>query len=430
MKRLNFIFLMGVFSLVCSQSIFATEFNSVEFGLNNRSKHLQNISFVPGVGTNVVAVAHLACIWHSSDNGANWRQVRGPVHANPAAEADIPINDSILYGVGFISDQIGFACGGTEDIVSILFNTSDGGLTWTDVSSQLPADVRTRGLTGICPVDETTAYIYGCKGVVIKASKSGSVWSYTKKVSIGTDANDAKGMDFAGTTAFATDQLGLLLRNAAIDDSQSPWTLATITPSSPGWGKWLILDVEFFDANNGLTVGNQGKILKTTDGGATWALVTSGVPNNLSKIAYVSSQRVFVSGRDGTILESTDGGTTWTSATSNTVRAINSIDAKNGQVLAVCFHGTVLSNPAQVPNALNSVKSAEVAVYPNPAIDYLQIECDKTISGIRVSDITGKSVLSGSDYSGSLYVGNLSTGIYFVTIQTKEGEIRQKFFKK
>lgn len=430
MKRLNFIFLMGFFSFVCNQSIFATEFNSVEFGLNNRTKHLQNISFVPGVGTNVVAVAQLACIWHSSDNGANWRQVRGPVYANPEAETDIPTNDSTLFGVGFINDQIGFACGGTKDIVSVLFFTSDGGLTWTNVSAQLPADVRTKGLTGICPVDESTAYIYGCKGIMIKASKSGSIWSYTKKALIGgIDTYDAKGMDFAGSNAFVAYQGGKLLWNAAID-SQTAWTLATITPSSPGWGSMLLLDVEFFDANNGLTVGNQGKILKTTDGGATWALVTSGVTSHLFKIAYVNSQRVFVIGRDGTILESTDGGTTWTDATSNTTRAIQSVDAKNGQVLAVCFHGTVLSYPAQTPNALNSVEYAKVSVYPSPALDYLQIECDKTFSGILVSDITGKSVLSWADNFGSLYVGNLSTGIYFVTLQTKEGEIRQKFFKK
>lgn len=427
MKKTKLLLLIGFFSFVCIQSSFTTEFNSVEFGLNNRTKYFQNIAFVPGNGINVVAVAQLASIWHSSDNGANWRQVKGPSYENPVNESDIPTNDSTLLGVGFVDNQIGFACGGTKNVVSILFYTADGGLTWTDVSSQLPADLLTKGLIGVCPVNESTVYIQGTSGNVIKGSKSGSIWTYTKKASIGTGTADAFGFDFAGSTAFATLQGSKLYKNATIDDDLAVWSQVTYTP---GWGTIYLMDVEFADANNGLTVGNLGKILKTADGGTTWTEVSSGVTSNLRRIAYENALNVYVVGQQGTILESLDGGTTWAKATSNTTREIKGVDSKNGQILAVCFHGTILSYPAQVPNALNNVAIAKVAVSPNPALDYLQIKCDKTISGITITDLTGKSVLSVKNYSTSVYVGNLAKGIYFVSIKTNEGNISVKFCKE
>jgi hypothetical protein len=69
-------------------------------------------------------------------------------------------------------------------------------------------------------------------------------------------------------------------------------------------------DVYFFDATQGVAVGEQGLILRTTDGGAGWQGVTSGVKDNLRSVSFGGVNGI--SGGDSqTILYSTDAGASW-----------------------------------------------------------------------------------------------------------------------
>src|SRR5258707_9438478 len=47
--------------------------------------------------------------------------------------------------------------------------------------------------------------------------------------------------------------------------------------------------VSFVDANTGTAVGDYGTILRTTDGGATWTLQTSGTTGGLSAVSFVQA---------------------------------------------------------------------------------------------------------------------------------------------
>ena len=48
---------------------------------------------------------------------------------------------------------------------------------------------------------------------------------------------------------------------------------------------WLS-DIYFIDENYGWLVGNEGTILKTTDGGTTWVIQKSGTINDLRRISF------------------------------------------------------------------------------------------------------------------------------------------------
>ena len=61
----------------------------------------------------------------------------------------------------------------------------------------------------------------------------------------------------------------------------------------------------FLDANNGIIVGGDGFILKTTDGGATWDQATSGTIEHLEDI-FSPNGISWVVGDHGTILFSSD----------------------------------------------------------------------------------------------------------------------------
>ena len=68
-----------------------------------------------------------------------------------------------------------------------------------------------------------------------------------------------------------------------------------------GW-----LGVSFVDENNGVVVG--GAILRTTNGGTTWVPETSGTESSLVDISFPDTGHATAVGEDGTILRWTDGG--------------------------------------------------------------------------------------------------------------------------
>jgi N-acetylneuraminic acid mutarotase len=70
--------------------------------------------------------------------------------------------------------------------------------------------------------------------------------------------------------------------------------------------------------------------------------------------------------------------------------------------------------------------------YPNPATGTIFIEADKNAASIRVFDISGRITndYTFDKYSGSLDISNLSNGLYFVEITTKEGEVMDSKFIK
>jgi photosystem II stability/assembly factor-like uncharacterized protein len=61
----------------------------------------------------------------------------------------------------------------------------------------------------------------------------------------------------------------------------------------------------------GYAVGNEGVILKTTDGGGTWVPQTSGTGSALYAVAFQSNSTGFAVGKSGTAIRTTDGGATW-----------------------------------------------------------------------------------------------------------------------
>ncbi len=76
-------------------------------------------------------------------------------------------------------------------------------------------------------------------------------------------------------------------------------------------------DVAFGSALIGLAAGDNGNIIRTTDGGKTWNSVSSGTGTQITHIQFGNSDSVaFASVSNGRILRSTDGGVTWTSTAS------------------------------------------------------------------------------------------------------------------
>ena len=61
----------------------------------------------------------------------------------------------------------------------------------------------------------------------------------------------------------------------------------------------------------GYAVGNEGVILKTTDGGGTWVQQTSGTGSGLYAVSFQNNSTGCAVGKSGTAIRTTDGGATW-----------------------------------------------------------------------------------------------------------------------
>lgn len=83
--------------------------------------------------------------------------------------------------------------------------------------------------------------------------------------------------------------------------------------------------VYFNDINNGIAVGSEGAIIRTTDGGDTWNVIPSGTTLDLYNVTYATASKIFVVGEEGTILISEDAGLTWNPQNSETPKKIRNV---------------------------------------------------------------------------------------------------------
>jgi hypothetical protein len=77
---------------------------------------------------------------------------------------------------------------------------------------------------------------------------------------------------------------------------------------------------------------------------------------------------------------------------------------------------------------VNFEKKSETVIYPNPAVDVVNIQVDGTddissLSSLKIYDTTGKLVLSPALTSGTVDVNALKNGFYVVQILKKNGQV-------
>lgn len=97
-------------------------------------------------------------------------------------------------------------------------------------------------------------------------------------------------------------------------DHGKSWTQTTLNERA---GDQLFQDRDLYsirfspDTKLGLIVGEDGTIMRSTDGGATWTTETSGTSKNLLKVDLLDDQTAVAVGADGTIVRTSDGGEHW-----------------------------------------------------------------------------------------------------------------------
>ena len=117
-------------------------------------------------------------------------------------------------------------------------------------------------------------------------------------------------------------------------DAPSPVAAATTTRAvaSSQW-QWQnplpqgnnLRGASFVDANTGTVVGENGTIVRTTDGGNSWTIQASGTTQTLWAVSFTDPNHGTAVGEAGTIVGTTDGGDHWVTQPSGTALQLRGV---------------------------------------------------------------------------------------------------------
>ncbi|MCH7879709.1 MAG: hypothetical protein IH914_10405, partial [candidate division Zixibacteria bacterium] len=148
---------------------------------------------------------------------------------------------------------------------------------------------------------------------------------------------------------------GWAIVDSIAESGEDFFALSTIIHTTDGGATWvtqlrdttvgIINVIQFVDADNGWVVGDEAKILRTTNGGNTWTPVTnSGIADSSTNDAlfFLDANIGWISSDDrgpnrGVVLHTTDGGATWSTQNSglnSRIFGVHFIDGTTGWVAA------------------------------------------------------------------------------------------------
>ena len=100
-------------------------------------------------------------------------------------------------------------------------------------------------------------------------------------------------------------------------DAQARWVWQNPLPQGN-----TLYSVSFTSASTGTATGDNGTIVRTTDGGNSWVIQSSGTTNTLYGVSFTDINYGTAVGAAGTVVRTTNGGNTWSSQTSGTTNGL------------------------------------------------------------------------------------------------------------
>lgn len=322
----------------------------------------------------------------------------------------------------------------------VVYKTSDGGDSWQRVvlSQNTPDDL---GLQ-IQFVDSNNGWasIYNFNTgefTFLKSSDGGDNWNQ-----IPTSTPAFTGFFFN----FVDANNGWAI--SAAPGFISPYTILHTTDGGINWTEQYsdntageLNIIQFTDINNGWVVGQNNKILKTTNGGATWGKITNTGLNsdyNAKCVFFLDENNGWIGSRNenssdyAIVLHTTNGGSSWEIQSTPSPESIFSIffwDINNGWFTADSGRIGHYSNPLGVEEN-NFDKS--ISVYPNPNNGKFNISLKNSIPKMEVEiyDVLGQKIYEASTHSPLLIneidFSSCSKGVYLIKINDGENTYTEK----
>jgi photosystem II stability/assembly factor-like uncharacterized protein len=233
----------------------------------------------------------------TSQDGSVYKTTNGGTSWIPGA-----VDNLIIYCI--TASSTGLVAAGEAGIIAI---SNDNGTSWNSAVNSVTYEL----LKKVIFVDENTGYVCGgsttaadTSGFLLKTTNGGATWTkmdYNFKFQVYSIAMPAANAWYAGTGD------NKLLKST---DAGITWNVLTqpITGTTNDFN-----DIAFADLNVGYAAGLSGKIIKTTDAGATWTDLPSPFgTSNVYELTVLDPSTVVAVGIGAKAYKTTDGGSTWT----------------------------------------------------------------------------------------------------------------------
>ncbi len=335
------------------------------------------------------------------------------------------LDDEMYKGLHFFDDDNGFVVGvtGENNDEGIILKTSNGGGSWFVTSPG------SHPITDIYFIDEMTGFICGHGGFVMRTIDGGNHWEQ-----IYVPRNTA----VFNEISFPNKKTGYITGNQVV--------LKTIN----GGRTWkevkgmenqdfpysIIETASFTSSDNGIIGGwHEPALYATNDGGENWKDVglEDGEAFQVNKVIFPTPEIGYAAGWHGLILKSSDGGNSWAALAHPSpdinFQSASFFDENIG--LFVGNGGTILRTKyGGGQPLLNQIRQQIIAhrdllVYPNPVRDRAIVSLNyEVIDGsLLIYDRQGRLVLQNNKVNGTkleISTADLSRGNYSFQLVEKD----------
>ncbi|HZW38292.1 MAG TPA: YCF48-related protein [Ignavibacteriaceae bacterium] len=319
----------------------ATDYKCVSF-FNN------NIGFAAGSKGRVAKTTDGGATWTPSMNLGNTTQVwkvtcnnngvviasadKGTVYRSTdwgstwTTTGSFPSTTITFYSVQFASENVVYLSGSS----GYFYKSTDAGATWATMGRRTEALTSLKGFS-MSP-DNVTGYAVGNTGKIFKTTDGGL--SYFQQTSPFT-ATIYEVVTVDPQTVFASCQDGVVLRTT---NGGATWDSSIVAPNTIDF-----VGLDFISPTVGYVAGTNGNVFSTKDGGISWTNVSiPGSTTLLWDVDFVDTTTGFICGTGGKVFCTKNGGETWTeqlSAGGLGMYGISFIDRMNGVVAGSSGYG-------------------------------------------------------------------------------------------
>ena len=330
----------------------------------------------------------------------------------------------------FPTAQVGYACGGSHFGVftNVITKTVDGGASWFPVTNdEFPG----YSFGSIHFVTQEIGFVSGDVGTFLKTVDGGATFT-PLEVQL-PELNSIVDIHFNGTNGYVCtrtrplntqddDDIYRILKTTDLGDTWNILYADTVLDRTYTTDRG-VNSVRFLGAF-GLACGNNGLLLRTTDGGSTWSesilLSDTTFLRDMEMVneqtAYIMTIRAYA-GELRNTLRTDDGGLTWTTMPEKFLN----ISVKDGTGYAIDDEYHLFKN-MDVLNRVPQHDAPVLALFPNPTTGQVTM----LLSGIlaighcSVFDGNGRVVLEqglAAQRSLTLHTAGLAAGTYVVQVK-------------
>jgi photosystem II stability/assembly factor-like uncharacterized protein len=215
----------------------------------------------------------------------------------------IPISEAAtlhnLRSIRMANNMTGYAVGGSTTESEVI-KTTDGGLTWDKVNFDAGYTLYAQSW-----IDQNTGFVArrGPDGI-FKTTDGGANFTQLNP-GVVTSTQIWYDIEFANAdTGYAVSSGGHIVRTT---DGGTSWAALPAVH-----GTSAIYSLHILDAENIFAAGVSGKVSKSTDGGTTFTAINITGTTTLYSVSFIDRNNGLAAGTSGKVFRTTDGGTSWT----------------------------------------------------------------------------------------------------------------------